>query len=106
MSDTLHDTIDQAREIAEALNRAIENADRQRDHELARRLAAGDDIETFGTIGADDLAGLRAAKLAKVAADDALAAAVAHARSQGHSWALIGDELDMTGEGARKRFGS
>lgn len=31
MSDTLHQTIDQAREIAEALNRAIENAERQRE---------------------------------------------------------------------------
>lgn len=71
MSDTLRESIDQAREIAEALNRAIENAERQRDHELARRLAAGEDVETFDAIGADDLAGLRAAKLAKFAADDA-----------------------------------
>lgn len=105
MSDTLHDTIHQAREIADALNRAIENAERQQDHELARRLAAGEHIETFGSIGADELTNLRAAKRAKLTADDALAAAVAHARAQGHSWALIGDELDMTGEGARKRFG-
>ena len=106
MRDTLHETIDQAREIAAALNLAIESAERQRDRELARRIASDQVIETFGSIGGEDLVELRAAKLAKIAADDALAAAVAQARAQGNSWAMIGDELDMTGEGARKRFGN
>lgn len=106
MSDTLHETIDQAREVARALSRAIEDAERQRDRELARRIAADEEIETLGSIGGDDLAELRAAKLAKQRAEEALATAVARARARGHSWALIGDELDMTGEGARKRFGN
>lgn len=48
-------------------------------------------------------AAVRAAFLAKADAERELGEAVAHARTDGHSWAAIGAMLDTSGEAARQR---
>jgi len=60
-------------------------------------------------LGADQRAALD--RLGQAAAEvrraqDNLAAAVAAARSQGVSWAVIGHGVGTTGEAARQRWGS
>ncbi|HXH57370.1 hypothetical protein [Iamia sp.] len=54
----------------------------------------------------DDVAVLRSATLASAHADRALAETVAAARSDGLSWLAIGVVLGVSGEAARKRYGT
>jgi hypothetical protein len=51
------------------------------------------------------LAELRELVLARSAVERDLAAAVAAAREEGHSWGIIGAMLGTSGEAARQRYG-
>jgi hypothetical protein len=51
------------------------------------------------------LAKLRELVLARSAVERDLAAAVAAAREEGHSWGIIGAMLGTSGEAARQRYG-
>lgn len=55
---------------------------------------------------ARSLAAVHRAALSRAKAEEALSKAVAQARTDGHSWATIGDMLGTSGEAARQRYGA
>lgn len=81
------------RTVAEILRHADELAGRFEDHEpgTARNATA--------------LAELRTAVQDRARAERSIAEAVTAARSEGHSWSVIGMMLGTTGEAARQRYG-
>jgi hypothetical protein len=77
----------------------IEQAD-----ELAKRFEEFEP-DRRGAAGASSLAAVHRAALARADVEATVAAAVAHARADGHSWAAIGTVLGTSGEAARQRYG-
>jgi len=83
------------RPIQEILDHADELAKRFEDYEPR----AGDER------GPSSLAQLRCAVLARSDAERSIRDAVAAARANGQSWAVIGSMLGTSGEAARQRYG-
>ena len=83
------------RRIEEILEQADELAARFEDHEP----------QPGQTADAGALRQVREAFRDRAAAERRLAAAVAMARTAGHSWAAIGTMLGTSGEAARQRYG-
>lgn len=76
----------------------------QHAEELAAAFEAFEPTAETG-LDPDAYNGLRAAALARAQAERAVADAVANARLQGFSWALIGTLIGTSGAAARQRYG-
>lgn len=75
------------------------------DAELLARIEADTDEPTGPAIGGDTLRALAAAGRARANAEETITDAVAQARSEGLSWAVIGAVLGVSRQGALKRYG-
>jgi hypothetical protein len=74
-------------------------------NELARRFE-DDSLGPGRTVDGAPLRAVRAAFEAKARSEQGLADAVNAARTEGHSWAIIGAMLGTSGEAARQRYGT
>lgn len=100
---SVQELIDQAESTIAALRDAVRDAKEAQDARDLERFESGDE---FGrSVSADEVAGVRVAVEARIAAERDVVSAIRDARGRGVSWQMIGRAVGTTGQAASQRYG-